>query len=818
MTSYEPVSALLLGGHGKSSTASDGAPQRDLRAVKSHASILRPLASVADQISNLYSLIYPSFPALAAEDDASISRGRVPRSLEHMALQGKLQSAKQYEEWEAAALRLDEFEGHDNWKATEESTDYDVAVLNAKLAEVDGIRKGGDLKRMLMYVRTSLHRDVAGIGNPRLYRQSRIGTKLLVERYIAAVVDLVQSTIELTSQNGYPLPWSVDKMREMWLQTRQAFGRTALLLSGGGTLGMCHVGVVKALYEADALPRIISGTSAGSIVASVCCSRTGDEIPALLQEFCFGELDVFFKKEEESQKYANMAKHFLTQGNLYDINNLNRVMKLYLGDMTFIEAYNRTNRILNICVSNEDPREQLSVLNYVTAPNVLIWSAVAASCSVPLIYSPAKLYEKHPRTGELIESSQSWIDGSMNGDIPMERLSELFDVNHFIVSQVNPHIMPFLSKDDDVVSAEAQDQAPVLKDTLLAMAKDELLFRLKMTAEMGVFPTASIRLRALISQTYQGDINIVPQVSRVYYLRVLSNPTPDFMIEACEAGEKATWPKINRIRSRVAIERAIELAVKEACDFAEFSGSKIALRQNAYGKIMSAVHNTKHLGRPESRSGQSFISAMEPRPKSRSKAHRPTKSLHERVPVHWDESSLHRPDSSHADGELSSDDSSVTSQDAALFSKDEKADTLVSDTDMESDVSQPVPTKWSDLRRFARSQPVTPSIASRTFGVTPPTMTPAVPAMTPRTTTGGVPNTSAKRQSPAEATYKRIFHSAKRQLSPSSSSTPLQGPEHEQKTSSLPRRNSKMRLNLSLKPSGSKSSMAKKTKAGKMIE
>lgn len=36
------------------------------------------------------------------------------------------------------------------------------------------------------------------------------------------------------------------------------------------------------------------------------------------------------------------------------------------------------------------------------------------------------------------------VDGSVQSDLPMKRLAELFNVNHFIVSQVNPHIAPFL--------------------------------------------------------------------------------------------------------------------------------------------------------------------------------------------------------------------------------------------------------------------------------------------------------------------------------------------------------------------------------------
>ena len=39
-------------------------------------------------------------------------------------------------------------------------------------------------------------------------------------------------------------------------------------------MGMYHLGVVKALYEQNMLPRIICGTSAGSLVASMVCCTT----------------------------------------------------------------------------------------------------------------------------------------------------------------------------------------------------------------------------------------------------------------------------------------------------------------------------------------------------------------------------------------------------------------------------------------------------------------------------------------------------------------------------------------------------------------
>jgi len=39
---------------------------------------------------------------------------------------------------------------------------------------------------------------------------------------------------------------------------------------------------------------------------------------------------------------------------------------------------------------------------------------------------------------------QQWSDGSAQSDLPMQRLSEIFNVNNFIVSQVNPHVVPAL--------------------------------------------------------------------------------------------------------------------------------------------------------------------------------------------------------------------------------------------------------------------------------------------------------------------------------------------------------------------------------------
>lgn len=49
--------------------------------------------------------------------------------------------------------------------------------------------------------------------------------------------------------------------------------KIGIALSGGGIRGIAHAGVLKALEENDIKPDIISGTSSGSIIASLYAMR-----------------------------------------------------------------------------------------------------------------------------------------------------------------------------------------------------------------------------------------------------------------------------------------------------------------------------------------------------------------------------------------------------------------------------------------------------------------------------------------------------------------------------------------------------------------
>ena len=471
------------------------------------------------------------------------------------------------------------------------------------------------------------------MGNLKLYKHTHIGTKDLIERYITSTLSTLKALLDVSGKakcDGMESKYILEQV----LSTRQAFGRSALLLSGGATFGMNHTGVLKALWEARLLPRIISGASAGSIVCAVLCTRTEEEMPDLFATFCDGDLAVF-EEEGNEESLLRKATRFLKFGALFDISHLIRVMRDLLGEMTFQEAYNRTRKILNICVSSASLYELPRLLNYITAPNVLIWSAVAASCSVPLIFSAASILAKDPKTGEAVPwnpSPQRWIDGSVDNDLPMTRLAELFNVNHFIVSQVNPHVVPFLVKEEDSNAHEAQQGCGIVAagpswfNSATQLAKSEALHRMHTLAEVGIFPNTLGKVISVLSQKYSGDITIMPEISYADFPRILANPTPEFMHQAMLCGERATWPKLSRIKNHCAIELVLDDAVQQLRARVVFSPSQVDLR---LGHSRS-VSDSKKAGRGRGKIRKrplSYADASDPIYKHRAKTSVPKKPL-----------------------------------------------------------------------------------------------------------------------------------------------------------------------------------------------
>ncbi|MCJ1464310.1 hypothetical protein MMC07_002923 [Pseudocyphellaria aurata] len=568
------------------------AGQKSLRSKSSIANLIQfvrePIDTVGEAVENWY--------------EGNTKEERIQQQIledKKQILYLRLRNATSYAEWTASATSLDEIEGNNDWKSVFDSPDYDAELVEARLKQLDNARVSCDVERMLFLVRTSLTRGLGDMGNIELYKHAHIGTKDLIERYITSALDTLKALLDVSAKakcDGLETKYILEQV----LSTRQAFGRSALLLSGGATFGMNHIGVLKSLWEARLLPRIISGSSAGSIVCAVFCTRTDEEMPDLLANFCYGDLAVF-DEEGNADGLLRKVARFLKIGALFDISHLTRVVRDLLGEMTFQEAYNRTRKILNICVSSASLYELPRLLNYITAPNVLIWSAVAASCSVPFVFSAASILAKDPKTGQAVPwnpSPQRWIDGSVDNDLPMTRLAELFNVNHFIVSQVNPHVVPFLVKEEDSImqgeerSPGAMTAGPTWLHGITHLAKGEALHRMHTMAELGIFPNTLTKAVSVLSQKYSGDITILPEISYADFPRMLSNPSTEFMLNAQLSGERATWPKLSRIKNHCAIELALDNAVQQLRARVVFSPSQVDLRLGTHTRSNSEIHKS----------------------------------------------------------------------------------------------------------------------------------------------------------------------------------------------------------------------------------
>lgn len=114
------------------------------------------------------------------------------------------------------------------------------------------------------------------------------------------------------------------------------------------------------------------------------------------------------------------------------------MMRKNIGDITFKEIHDLYKWNLNITVTDAHKTDEARLLNYLTAPNVVVWSAICASTAIPRVFDPVELMIK-TESGEIKPyhpnvTQTRYVDGSICGDLPMQRMSELFNVNTFIVS------------------------------------------------------------------------------------------------------------------------------------------------------------------------------------------------------------------------------------------------------------------------------------------------------------------------------------------------------------------------------------------------
>jgi hypothetical protein len=165
-------------------------------------------------------------------------------------------------------------------------------------------------------------------------------------------------------------------------------------------------------------------------------------------------------------------------------------------------------------------------------------------------------------------------DGSMEQDLPMRQLSEMFNVNHFIISQANPHAALFAS----YYHVRSVWSSPIFGffNGMLSFLKDRcrswVVHFVNLVGAHRIAPihatSRGIASQVLV-QEYEGrdcDISLIPWISHrslfSAIMHVLYNPEFDEIRGWVDAAERETWKYIPAIKSHIAEEITLDRCVQ----------------------------------------------------------------------------------------------------------------------------------------------------------------------------------------------------------------------------------------------------------------
>lgn len=175
--------------------------------------------------------------------------------------------------------------------------------------------------------------------------------------------------------------------------------KTGLVLSGGGTRGFAHLGVIAALNDKGIKPDIISGVSAGSIAGAFIAS--GKSPKEIMKIFTKGW---FFQ----------YTKIQIPVDGLFKLGGLKEILEKNIP----VKNIEELPLPFYVCISNLNK----GIVEYRnTGP---IGQIVLASASIPILFAPVKL------DGNL------YVDGGLMDNIPIDPL--VGECEKIIVSNISP--------------------------------------------------------------------------------------------------------------------------------------------------------------------------------------------------------------------------------------------------------------------------------------------------------------------------------------------------------------------------------------------
>lgn len=195
-----------------------------------------------------------------------------------------------------------------------------------------------------------------------------------------------------------------------------------LCLSGGGIKAAAHIGAIKALEEANIKFDYVSGTSSGSIIATLyALGYTSDEMYEIFEKYSkkikyvqFKSIvkiiyGLIFKRKiiveglNSGKIISKIVRKFASQKGITNINQIKMPIAIPMTRLSDGELYVATSKQVRNTYSDK--------ITYVNDMDIA--KAVEASCSYPLVFSPCEIDNKQ------------FVDGGVRENTPWKELKAL---------------------------------------------------------------------------------------------------------------------------------------------------------------------------------------------------------------------------------------------------------------------------------------------------------------------------------------------------------------------------------------------------------
>lgn len=251
-----------------------------------------------------------------------------------------------------------------------------------------------------------------------------------------------------------------------------------LALGGGAARGFTHIGVIRALEEAQLVPACVAGTSAGSLVGAL---------------YCAGFDSHRIEEEARNMKWGDLVQMTFPRMGLVKTDKLSELVQGLIGDINISDLKLPFAAIAVDLVTGEE-----RVLR--EGP---VSTAVRASCGLPGVFVPVE------RDGELL------VDGGVRNSVPAN-VARSLGADFVVGIDLNADNVGKDDSIDNVVDVLARTMGILMYSTSDIGRRNSDIF---LQPDLVGFSYHSMgRIDEAIARGYETMVEIVPRLKAMFAL------------------------------------------------------------------------------------------------------------------------------------------------------------------------------------------------------------------------------------------------------------------------------------------------------------